>query len=125
MHCPGVVNPADIPSRGLSLHEPQVLQSWLCGPEFLLKEEKDWPQVKNVKLPLATKEVSVSRNQVNVVATDEKIGLNVIIDCKRYGNLLKLLRVTCYVLRFIEKMKAKIMKCTVVFSPQITTMGSK
>jgi hypothetical protein len=42
-HCPGVLNPADDASRGLT---PQSLSSqhrWWNGPEFLCKHEEFWP----------------------------------------------------------------------------------
>ena len=34
-HCPGETNPADLPSRGLSLLELSVSKQWCCGLEWL------------------------------------------------------------------------------------------
>ena len=106
-----MLNPADIPSRGLSIKEAHVQRFWLCGPEFLLKEKEDWPKLKREDSPSA--ENTMTENQVNLVSTEEKTGLKKIIDRRRYGNLLKLLRVTCYVIRFIEKLRAKVAKSVV------------
>ena len=34
-HCPGAINPADLPSRGLSMMELAVNQLWRAGPKWL------------------------------------------------------------------------------------------
>ena len=47
-------------------------------------------------------------------------GMNVIIDCKRYSSLLKLLRVTCYVRRFVGMLKSKIAKLDFSYPPDFT-----
>ena len=35
LHCPGKINPADIPSRSLSLGNDSTVKVWLNGPQFL------------------------------------------------------------------------------------------
>jgi hypothetical protein len=43
--CPGVQNPADLPSRGCNMSEfTERLDFWKEGPDFLLKPEQDWPE---------------------------------------------------------------------------------
>ena len=43
--CPGVLNPADLPSRGCNLDElTDRLKFWKEGPEFLLKDQSEWPK---------------------------------------------------------------------------------
>ena len=42
-HCPGELNPADLPSRGLDLNKSDNLSKWLNGPEFLCLDENRWP----------------------------------------------------------------------------------
>ena len=38
MHCPGKINPADIPRRGLSLSNDSTLKFLLNDPQFIMYE---------------------------------------------------------------------------------------
>ena len=42
--CPGSLNPADLPSRGISAKERSSESIWFNGPEFLGKIEDEWPK---------------------------------------------------------------------------------
>lgn len=43
--CPGLQNPADLPSRGCTLDElTDQFEFWTKGPEFLTKPKSDWPK---------------------------------------------------------------------------------
>jgi hypothetical protein len=42
-HCPGPINPADLPSRGLSAGELEQSYLWWNGPFFILDDRKTWP----------------------------------------------------------------------------------
>ena len=111
-HCPGHLNPADMPSRGLSGNELCNSESWWNGPQFLQLSEDDWPimtlfdsceeaQLEIMKTP-------VSHSFVTSVTMASNLGyptLDEVIDCKRFSNLNKLLRVTVYVLRFVNRLK--------------------
>ena len=43
-YCPGSHNPADLPSRGLSVSQLRESQLWWKGPSWLQELEKDWPE---------------------------------------------------------------------------------
>ena len=43
-HIPGEMNPADLPTRGLSATDLCCGKSWMEGPEFLTNERKSWPE---------------------------------------------------------------------------------
>jgi hypothetical protein len=42
-HVPTEINPADIPTRKPSVEELAANRAWWKGPEFLTKEEEEWP----------------------------------------------------------------------------------
>ena len=42
--CPGNQNSADIPTRGMSASELVSEKRWCNGPEFLFKDEREWPK---------------------------------------------------------------------------------
>ena len=107
--CPGNQNPADIPSRGMSASVLVSKKRWWNGPEFLYKDEREWPQEDHIQSdnenawkeiiqnPATTTHALISSTQVT------KIGVHQIIDVNRYSSWKKLLRVTAYVLRFIRR----------------------
>ena len=43
-YVPTDLNPADIASRGLTPDNIDAAKSWLHGPEFLLEDERQWPE---------------------------------------------------------------------------------
>ena len=106
-HCPGVQNPADIPSRGASIAELQEKSDlWLHGPAWLSTPggsgtTEDTGNIPEECLPeMKTKE-------------REKLTLNMhascepdVIRCQDYSDLKRLLRVTSIVLKFIKALKA-------------------
>ncbi|VDP46347.1 unnamed protein product [Heligmosomoides polygyrus] len=47
LHVPGTLNPADIASRGCTIEHLKKHKMWWDGPEFLLREESEWPQDRN------------------------------------------------------------------------------
>ena len=48
-HCPGVLNPADLPSRGVNASELTNSRMWWEGPAFLQLPPDKWPQQHTVK----------------------------------------------------------------------------
>ena len=82
---------------------------WWNGPEFLFKDEREWPQEDNIQSdnendrkeiiqnPATTTHALSSSTQVT------QIGVHQIVDVNRYSSWKKLLRVTAYVLRFTRR----------------------
>ena len=113
-YCPRVLNPADLPSRGLTGNEMVDNSIWWCGPQFLQVPEKEWPQEQ---APVDTNEAALSEvvknppNVIHVLATCEEIPTEVnlaeIINCQQISSLDRLLRVTAYVLRFADILKRR------------------
>ena len=110
-HCPGSVNPADMPSRGLKGSELCDSQHWWIGPEFLCKPQSEWPNttslssVEEANLELI-KEVPVISHSLVVLSTQFR--LHDVIDCERFSSLLKLLNTTAYVFRFTRLLRNQI-----------------
>ena len=110
-HCPGVLNPADLPSRGVSGERLSSNSLWWNGPSFLKLTEDKWPmsevpptskivEAELVKNPMPSTHAMVTSNiQVPTVNLEE------IIQCTKFSTFNKLMRVTAYVLRFVKRLR--------------------
>ncbi len=49
-HCPGVMNPADLPSRGLTVEELKNSTLWWSGPDFIQADKASWPTEAEVHI---------------------------------------------------------------------------
>ena len=105
-HVPGVENPADLGSRGVSANHLKNSRLWWEGPNWLKEHESKWP--KSFLLENSS-EVEDERKGTNVMLTvqKERKGVSNVIQIGRYGSLLRLLRVTALVIRFIKNLKEK------------------
>ena len=100
-------NPADIVSRGI---QPQLLiecGTWFNGPEFLFLSEDQWPNIIADKLPHVEERMTVT---TVTVADDVPTKLTNIFTANRYSSLERLLRITAYVLKFVNILKIKVEK---------------
>ena len=116
-HCPGELNPADIPSRGLSAKELSTKTTWWNGAAFLYQPESEWPENRltqaedkvaleeAVKNPLAITHSLVNNSDDNSVPEKR---IDQIIDIKRFHDLTDLLRVTALVVKIARKWKNRI-----------------
>ncbi|XP_065892465.1 uncharacterized protein [Dysidea avara] len=109
-HCTGVLNPADLPSRGISGGELTSSSLWWNGPAFLQLDEEKWPLTDEccdmdevVQSELTESSIAASRILAipsNPVTRFPK--LDQIIDTTRFSNLKSLLNTTAYILRFVK-----------------------
>ena len=108
-HRPGILNPADLPSRGTKVE--QLVQSirWWNGPAFLKLSQDKRPQTKIssqmdqlIQSALVKNAPAVSY-AFSITDVDAVCSLNSIIDCTHFSSVTCLLRVTAFVLRFISK----------------------
>ena len=113
-HCPGAMNPADLPSRGIRVDEMVSNPLWWNGPAFLQQPEEEWPNLgyqeeidKAAENEVVKQPKTVTRILVGAVSSQIPDVASV-IDCDRFSDKLKLPRVTAYVNRFISLLKSSV-----------------
>lgn len=116
-HCPGVLNPADLPSRGMNAIDLVNETRWWKGPEFLYKPESEWPRTTdNTETASSMKEIVKNPAAVTHTLATQYLGtetnklflhadIKAIMSCNDYSSKSRLLRVTALVLRFVRKLK--------------------
>jgi hypothetical protein len=106
-HCPGECNPADIPSRGLTFTELLSSDLWLRGPDLLYTMEVHDDAVVGEMPEECAREVkkNVTLLLAEGSAIKQRIGL--LMECKDFSSLHRLLRVTGLVIKFIRLISSK------------------
>ena len=105
-HCPGVSNPADLPSHGLTTLELTVNPLWRRGPDWLCA---DLPWIEPEPCSSMPDECAVelkatSSPSLSMVTVDSPGSIGNLLSCDK---LSKLLRVTAYVVRAATWFKSK------------------
>ena len=106
-------NPADLPTRGMSIKELLNCKLWWYGPPWLLGDQTTWP---NWNVPVVNidqlKGAAINKTDIlhefsGVVQDDlkRKRQSPFMIDETRSSSLKKLLRVTAYANRFIQHLR--------------------
>ena len=108
-YCPGVTNPADLPSRGITMTELAASQLWHNGPEWLHLDVPIHSEIESLPMPeLCTQELkSTNNSSYNLLVADKKPTIGDLVHCEDFSDLQQLLRVTAYVLRAVDQFKAK------------------
>ena len=102
-HYPGSDNPADIPSRGLTLSELRTNALWIHGPEWLQTTDyEEDPTLTEIPDECLTE---MKRNAVHTLLKTQQNGISRLINADNYSDIDRLLRVTAYVLFFVQKLK--------------------
>jgi len=103
-----------LPFRGVDANELLEQSFWWKGPPFLQSLESQWPtnpvQEMNdaVQTELVKTQPLITSSLVSTVATrNSQLNIDEIIDINRYSNLNRLLRVTAYVVHFINLCKSR------------------
>ena len=107
-HCPGLSNPADLPSRGLTLLELSLSQLWRQGPPWLLIQDVTPDQeADDTTMPAeCASEMKMSKEKThNLLITTQAPTIASVIKCEDFSTLSRLLRVTAYVRRAVKLFK--------------------
>ena len=109
-HVSGTDNPADAPTRGLSLNNLKESQLWWEGPKFLLGNRNQWPRKKE----FATAEYDQfdqselkKDQQKNVFAVRAPSLSSSRLNPANFSGWTRLIRVTAWVQRFIRVLREK------------------
>ena len=95
---------------------------WWQGPEFLRLSPATWPDVKTcdlnyeAQLEMVKNLPPVTISLVTTSSTFVVQSTKGLIDCKKFGSLNQLLRVTSYVFRFIKKCRKQGNSCEYIIS---------
>ncbi|XP_076285541.1 uncharacterized protein LOC143211602 [Lasioglossum baleicum] len=101
-HVSTLDNPADCASRGVTPSKLRIHHIWWSGPSWLKQTSDKWPQISVKPNSLARTEARPVRIETLVSTTDQHdLAL-------RFSSWSKLLRVTAYVLRFIERLRMNV-----------------
>ena len=100
-HCPGMLNPADLPTRGLTTEELSRNTLWRNGPDLVQIPENvqlsdDLPEPCTAEMKA---HVLISCGQVPTVSNA--------IEAERFETLHKLYRVTAYIIKFLKILRKK------------------
>lgn len=94
--CPGVENPADLPSRGLTAVELKSSDLWWKGPKFITMPISDWPKEPGV--PSGDPEIKANENVEHVMALHLAVeDFDKIFD--RFSSWTKTVRLFAFILR--------------------------
>ena len=108
-HCPGVTNPADPPSRGMTMSELQASCLWRYGPDWLTSSLILSDTDGNTEMSEeCSKELKASDKRIhNLAATEVKHTVSDLVECERFSSFRRLVRVTAYVMRAVRVFKSK------------------
>ena len=86
---------------------PDLSGRWLTGPEFLQQPIEEWPKEDSKPDATEVERECIKKKTVGMVTT-EAVELKNVIECKDYSSWKRLLRVSAWVLKFKNKLMAKI-----------------
>ena len=125
--CPGQVNPADLPSRGI-YGKNLATNSFWC-PEFLQSDQGEWPKAptksdleeNNTALKERLKNEPLITHAMLTKEKENPVQIDKSIDLSRFKNKGKLLRSIAWVIRFVENLKRKVSDKETITENQVST----
>ena len=114
-YVPGPLNPADLPTRGLSGKDLLNNKTWLEGPQLFKQHPDSWPETiptsvakeNEVTLEIIKKPKEIRYALLTKGSIEKEIPrLQNFIQIDRFGSKLKLIQTISWVLRFVENLKS-------------------
>lgn len=103
-HCISKDNSADLLTREMTSKDLITSEKWWHGPEWLKHPENTWPETKGFE----SDSIDIDTESKTKVAVNSTLIQDKFIDPDRFSCVKKLLRVTAWVLRFINALKRKV-----------------
>ena len=101
-HIPGVENPADLPTRGLTASQITESKLWIEGPEFLKSDESCWPEkLPNNNADGSSIDVERRKEQTHNTGSHVTVEKPELLDPSKFSSLTKLYRTTAWIKRFV------------------------
>ena len=102
-HVPGLLNPADLGSRGCSVRELIGCDLWWKGPAFLSQSPAHWPDAEIDEAPLdeSDPEVKVTRKVLATVTQTQ----GTLPDPDRFSSWQRYRRTVAWMLRFLHNVR--------------------
>ena len=100
--CPGLLNPADDASRGLSAQKFVKSERWFRGPAFLSKPPEEWPEAEIGELPKYDPEV---KNEKPIFLVKISQTLQTLL--QRYSSWTLLKRRVAWLLKFVSCLQCR------------------
>ncbi|XP_064486179.1 uncharacterized protein LOC135398725 [Ornithodoros turicata] len=117
-HCPGHCNPADLVTRGISSDALVGSSLWWEGPPWLREHEEHWPKSytpapeNNSEMPVTEEERKTSKDTDPHVVLQVSDRTQSLLEIDRYSSMSRALRVTAWMLRFINRCRRTHMDTT-------------
>lgn len=96
---PTKLNAADLATRSKTTFCEKKFNIWLQGPDFLRRDEKDWPQQPDCHLLDSTYDVELKKNFLGLTIENLEV-----LPISKFSSWMKLLRCTAWIFRYIKKL---------------------
>jgi hypothetical protein len=100
-------NPADSASRGIDPNDLKKTQAWLNGPEFLKREEDNWPKTPNEIKQMPDEHLEWRRTaQINEISAEKNTNITDEL-LERYSSWYALQKGVSWLLRFLSFLRQR------------------
>jgi len=107
-YCPTTENPSNLLTRGITAHQLKNSSLWKHGPTWL-QNRSQWPSWPTTEvLHLSAPETSTDGPSANSTVPVQQQGPHCLINPSDFSSLLRLLRITAYVFRFVQLLQKKV-----------------